>query len=112
MLVTTDRIREYYSKKYSLPIEKIMCIPDLMPRWWMDGKFDPRKKVEDFKNHKKSKLRIGIISSSSHWNVDRLKDDNGNLIKDDFDEIVDVVKSTCKTFDWNIVGYAPYQVEE
>ena len=89
-----------------------MCIPDLMPRWWMDGKFDTRKKVEDFKNHKKSKLRIGIISSSSHWNVERLKDKDGNLIKDDFDEIVDVVKSTCKTFDWNIVGYAPYQVEE
>lgn len=112
MLVTTDRIREYYSKKYSLPIEKIMCIPDLMPRWWMDGKFDPRKKVEDFKNHKKSKLRIGVISSSSHWNIERLKDSNGNLIKDDFDEIADVVKSTCKTFDWQIVGYAPYQVEE
>lgn len=112
VLVTTDRIREYYSKKYSLPIQKIICIPDLMPRWWMDGKFDPRKKVEDFKKHKKNKLRIGIVSSASHWNIDKLKDENGNLIKDDFDEIADAVKSTCKTFDWNIIGYCPYQVEE
>lgn len=112
VLVTTDRIRDYYSKKYELPVQKVICLPNLLPRWWIDGKFDPRKKVEDFKKHKRSKLKIGVVSSASHWNVEKLKDDNGELVKDDFDQIADVVKATCKTFEWNIVGYAPYQIED
>lgn len=112
VIVTTDRIRQYYISKYSLAPDKVKCVPNLLPRWWIDGKFDPRKKVEDFKAHKKSKLKIGVVSSASHWNLEKMKDADGNVIKDDFDEIADVVKSTCCTFEWHIVGHCPHQVED
>lgn len=85
VLVTTDRIKDYYIRKYGLSSSKVICLPNLLPRWWIDGKFDPVKKVADFKAHKKTKLKIGVISSASHWNVQKLKDDNGQLVKDDFD---------------------------
>ena len=72
VVVTTDYIKQYYNKKYGVPLQNIIAVPNLLPRWWFGDRYDPDKKVEQFKKFK-SKPRIGIISSLSHYNVDELR---------------------------------------
>ena len=52
------------------------------------------------------------MSSLSHYNIDHVTDENGQLVKDDFDEIADVVRETVDDFQWVILGYAPPQLKE
>lgn len=52
------------------------------------------------------------MSSLSHYNIDHVTDDNGQLVKDDFDEIADVVRETVDDLQWVIFGYAPPQLKE
>jgi hypothetical protein len=72
VVVTTDYIKQYYNKKYGVPLQNIIAVPNLLPRWWFGDRYDPDKKVEQFKKFK-SRPRIGIISSLSHYNVDELR---------------------------------------
>ena len=101
-------------------------MPNLLPKWWFGDKYDPDKKIEQFKKYK-AKPRIGIVSSLSHYNIDNVMQDKDGLaarkkklpdgrevwvnehgkevpeadlekITDDFDDIVDCVKSTAKDF--------------
>lgn len=109
VVVTTKHIKEYYHRKYGVPLERIIAVPNLLPRWWYGDRYDPVKKIAQFQ-HFKSKPRIGIISSLSHYNIENEKDENGNPVKDDFDEIADVVRETVNDFQWVIVGYAPPQI--
>lgn len=111
VVVTTDYIRQYYHKRYGVPLERIIAVPNLLPRWWFGDKYDPQRKLAQF-NHYKAKPRIGVISSLSHYNIRDKKDANGNPIRDDFDEIADTVRSTVDDFQWIIFGYAPPQVKD
>lgn len=43
-------------------------MPNLLPRWWIGSFYKPGYKVEQFKKHRKSKIRVGIVSSGSHYN--------------------------------------------
>jgi len=90
ILTTTHYLKEQIHKSYSIPMEKIMAVPNLLPRWWFGDRYDTEKKLQQFK-HYKSKPRIGVISSLSHFNLNNAKDENGNIIKDDFHEILDLV---------------------
>lgn len=72
VVVTTDYIKQYYNKKYGVPLKNIIAVPNLLPRWWFGDRYEPSKKVEQFKKFK-AKPRIGIISSLSHYNVEKLR---------------------------------------
>lgn len=72
VVVTTDHIKQYYHNKYGVPYENILAVPNLLPKWWFGDRYEPAKKIEQFKKFK-AKPRIGIISSLSHYNVDRLR---------------------------------------
>lgn len=111
VVVTTKYIKDYYAREYNLPIEKIVAVPNLLPRWWYGDKYQPNMKIEQFQANK-HKPRIGVIGSLSHYNIDHVTDANGQLVKDDFDEIAEVVKSTCDDFQWVILGYAPPQLKD
>lgn len=52
------------------------------------------------------------MSSLSHYNIDHVTDENGQLVKDDFDEIADVVRETVDDFQWVIFGYEPPQLKD
>lgn len=111
VVVTTKYIKEYYARKYDIPIKKIVAVPNLLPRWWYGDRYQPNIKTQQFQDNK-SKPRIGIVSSLSHYNIDHVKDETGQIAKDDFDEIADVVKKTVDDFQWVILGYAPPQLKE
>lgn len=82
VVVTTDKIKEYYCQRYNLPSEKVIRIPNLLPRWWIGGKYNLNYSVEKFKSHRKNgKIRVGIISSGSHWNINENRvDANGRCV--------------------------------
>lgn len=138
--VTTDYIKNFYHKHYEVPIENIIAVPNLLPRFWFGDKYDVDKKVEQFKKNK-AKPRIGIVSSLSHYNVDNVMEDKNGLaarkkqkpdgsfawinehneeinesdlhkITDDFDDIAECVRSTVNDFQWVFFGYCPPQVKD
>lgn len=70
--VTTDYIKDSYSKTYGIPKDKIVAMPNLLPRYLFGDRFDIQKKVNQFKQFK-NKPRIGIVSSLSHYNIDDVR---------------------------------------
>ena len=124
--VTTDYIKDFYHKHYGVPLENIIAIPNLLPKWWFGDKYDPEAKLKQFSKNK-TKPRIGIVSSLSHYNIDNVMEDKNGLaarkktkpdgtdvwinehgnevpeadltkITDDFDDIAECVRSTVKDF--------------
>lgn len=81
VVVTTKYIKEYYNKKYGVPLSNIVAVPNFLPKWWFGDRYDPDKKIEQF-NRFKSKPRIGIVSSLSHYNIDNIRvDKDGKACK-------------------------------
>lgn len=72
VVVTTKYLKEYYNKKYGVPIENIIAIPNFLPRWWFGDRYDVEQSV-NLRNKFKNKPRIGIVSSLSHYNVDKVR---------------------------------------
>ena len=141
VVVTTDYIKGYYNRKYGVPIENIVSAPNLLPKWWFGDRYDKDKKVGQFQKHK-ARPRIGIVSSLSHYNIDGIrvsmdgkacrstKDENNgqeiwkdqddkvvkyedtNVITDDLDGIVDMIRETVQDFQWVFFGYAPPKLDD
>lgn len=79
--VTTDYIKEAYHKYYGVPLEKIVALPNMLPKYLFGDRYEPLKKVEQF-NSLKKKPRIGIVSSLSHYNIQGVrKDKDGNACR-------------------------------
>lgn len=140
VIVTTTHIKGYYHSKYGVPLENIVAVPNLLPRWWFGDRYDPERSVELFRKNK-NKPRIGIVSSLSHYNVSGTrispdgkacnvhkekdgtevwKDQDGNVvdfqitqpITDDLDEILDTIIQTMDDVQWVFFGYTPPKLEK
>ena len=143
VVVTTDYIRKYYNRKYGVPLRNIVAVPNLLPKWWFGDRYDPDRKLQQFKKFK-SRPRIGIISSLSHYNIDDVREKDGkacrkskekdkdgnevevwkdqdgtvvkfedtNVITDDLDQIVSMIRRTVKDFQWVFFGYAPPKLKD
>ena len=79
--VTTDYIKEAYHKYYDVPLQKIVALPNMLPKYLFGDRYDIQKKISQFKAFK-AKPRIGIVSSLSHYNTQNVMvDDNGNTCR-------------------------------
>lgn len=140
--VTTDYLKEAYHDIYGVPLENIIAVPNLLPKYLFGDRYEPGKKVKQFEKAKpKNKLRIGIVSSLSHFNIDKVRlDSNGKVTRknvsadgsehwlnednhevdfadthqiiDDFDAITDCIRSTVDEFQYVCFGYCPPQIED
>ena len=133
--VTTDYLRNVYHDFYGVPLEKIVALPNFMPKWWIGGKYRPDDKAEQFRKNK-AKPRIGIVSSLSHYNVDGVREDaSGRAVRrrklpdgsekwfdeqgaevdfaattevvDDIDAVLECIRGTVDEFQWVFFGYCP-----
>lgn len=140
VFTTTDYIKEYYNRVYDVPKENIIALPNLLPRWWIGNFYDNEKLTENFRKNKK-KIRVGIISSLSHYNIDNLyEDENGfvvskkigpdgkdiyinekgqlvdfnkcHVVSDDLDLIIDAILKSMDDIQWVICGYTPPKLEQ
>ena len=138
--VTTDYLKDFYHNEYDVPLENIVSIPNLLPRFLFSDRYNVQKKVDQFKKFK-ARPRIGIVSSLSHYNVDNVREDvNGkavrktkkpdgtevwvnqekqeipedqtHVITDDLDEIIDCIRSTINEFRWVFFGYVPPKLKD
>ena len=138
--VTTDYIKDFYHKHYGVPLENIVAVPNLLPKWWFGDKYDVDKKLKQFSTFK-TKPRVGVVSSLSHYNIDNVMEDKNGLatrlkkkpdgteawvnengkevsiddlhkIEDDFDDIVECVRSTVDDIQWVMFGYCPPQIKD
>ena len=138
--VTTDHIKEVYHDLYDIPLEKIIALPNFLPKFLFFDRYRPDDKVAQFKANK-AKPRIGIVSSLSHYNIDGVRQDKdgracrkrvnpdnsvtwvteGNKeipesetseIYDDVDGILDCIRSTADDFQWVFFGYCPAKLSD
>ena len=77
--VTTDYLKTFYHEHYGVPLDNIIAIPNLLPKYLFGDRYDPEKKIEQFRKNK-VKPRIGIVSSLSHFNVDNAREDKNGLV--------------------------------
>lgn len=105
IIVTTDHLKEYYCKKFLQDPDKIIKIPNYLPEFWFANKYNEQK-VWDNWNENKKRPRIGVISSTSHYNLDP-----NNPEKDDLDLILDLVKSTLHDFQWVFLGHLHHKIK-
>lgn len=79
ILTTTDYIKEYYHRRYNVPLDKIICIPNYLPRWWIGDYYNKEESLTNFKNFKR-KMRVGMVSSLSHYNIEHIKQDQTGCV--------------------------------
>ena len=44
--VTTSYIKDYYNRRYGVPLEKIVAVPNLLSRMWFGDRYDLPRKVD------------------------------------------------------------------
>lgn len=106
LLVTTDYIKEYYIRRFEIEPDKVIVIPNYLPKWWMGQYYDLKKVNVNYDKYRK-RPRVGIIASSTHYD---LTNNNGGV--DDFTSIVDYVKQTCSKYEWVFMNSVPLQLTE
>lgn len=135
LITTTDYIKQFYHDWYGVPLENIVALPNLLPRWWFGDRYDEERKVQQF-SKMKARPRIGIISSLSHYNVDDVRITKDGLaarkkknadgkevwknevgveveetelghIIDDLTDLIPLIQSTVRDFQWVFFGYCP-----
>ena len=75
--VTTDYIKQAYHDYYGVPLDRIVAVPNMLPKYLFGDRYHPDLKVQQFQKFK-NKPRIGIVSSLSHYNItDARKDKDG-----------------------------------
>lgn len=45
VIVTTKHLKEYYNKKYGVPMDNLLAVPNMLPKWWFGGKYDLQQSV-------------------------------------------------------------------
>lgn len=85
VLVTTEYLKDNFIKRFGIDPSNFIIIPNLLPRFLFDDYYDIEKKTKQFSEKKKNKqkIRVGIISSLSHYNVDNIYEnkETGEVIK-------------------------------
>ena len=104
--VTTESLKMYYVNKYQIEADKIIVIPNYLPRWWIGETYNNDRQVKQYEEHL-SRPRIGLPLSSSHYDV---KSQNNH--QDDLTHINDFIRSTCRKYEWVFVGHVPKQLED
>lgn len=138
--VTTNYIKKFYHEHYGVPLENILAVPNLLPKYLFGDRYDPERKLKEFSANK-ARPRIGIVSSLSHFNIDNVREDKNGLacrlvkqqdgteqwineknevvsendttkITDDFDDIAQLIRDTVNDFQYVCFGYCPPQIKD
>ena len=96
--VTTRTLGNYFVKKFGVDKEKIVIVPNYVPRWWMDGYYNEDKISKRFDDNK-AKPTLVFASSTTHFDI--FNRTNG---VDDFTHVNDFVRSTADKYNWFFLG--------
>jgi hypothetical protein len=104
LTVTTDEMKDLYHRKYNVPLNKIMVIPNYLPRWWIGDSFnfDKRLKQWDLQHHKPN---IAFCCSINHFDIN-----NVNNGVDDFTHLIPWIRNNLNKYNFTFVGGVPQQL--
>lgn len=139
VVVTTNYLKDYYNRRFGVPLDRIRVVPNMLPRWWIGDRYDPDKKVQQFTRFK-SRPRIGIVSSLSHYNIRKARIERAtgkpcwpvdgkegkfkNMagvevdVKDtdhlpDLSDLVEkAIRDTVDDFQWIVIGTIPQSIQD
>jgi O-antigen biosynthesis protein len=101
--VTCPFMKAYYEEKTGH--KNITVIPNMPPRFWLDGHFSTYKLSKNYKKHcsrKNVKPRILYAGSGAHFDVDSLNKD-----QDDFSHVVSAIINSINRYRWVFIGAFP-----
>jgi len=104
--VTTDILKQYYVDNYGIQENKVVVIPNYLPRWWVGEIYDIAKQKASYSSNR-NKPRIGIPLSSSHYDVKGIND-----WKDDLTGINNFIRNTTDKYQWVFMGHVPKKLED
>ena len=102
---TTEYLKASYVKHYNVEPEKIIVIPNYMPRWWAGETFSVERSMKLLTANKK-RPRIGLPLSSSHFDLD------GKAGYDDTTAIVPFIRNNYKRYEFCFIGHCPKGLED
>lgn len=104
LIVSTDELSTYYQQKYNVDPRKILKVLNYLPDWEFGHKYNERDTMDLVQANIK-RPRIGIISSTSHYNQDP-----NSKVKDDLDLIYDLIINTIDKYRWVFLGSLPHKI--
>jgi len=105
--VTTEEIKQYYHKRFNVPSQNILVVPNYLPRWWIGEGYNLDRIAARYDQNITTKPRIGFACSITHFDIF-----NRNDGVDDFSHINDFIRSTVDKYQWVFVGGHPKQLED
>ena len=106
LTVTCSELKKYYVDVFEIDEEKVIVIPNYLPRWWIGEAYDVERLSKRFTENEK-KPRIMFPMSSSHFDLT-----GTNNYIDDFTEMSEFMRANLKNYHFSIVGHAPKIVED
>ena len=104
--VTTPIIKDLYVEAFDLDPERVLVIPNYLPRWWIGESFNLGRSMYLWKEHQK-KPRIAFACSTNHFDVDNK---NGGI--DDFSHMTDWIRKNVDKYQFVFVGGVPKQLTD
>jgi len=102
---TTEELKQYYVSKFEVDANRIVIIPNYLPRWWIGEMYDIERIKSRF-NRQRIKRKIVFPLSVSHFDVEKQND-----CIDDLTPYIDFIKNTIKKYEWHFMGGAcPHQL--
>lgn len=104
--VTTPVIKDLYVREFGIDPNKIIIIPNYLPRWWIGNSFDLNRSMYLWHQCNK-KPRIAFACSTNHFDVE-----NKNDGLDDFTHLIPWFKKNIDRYQFVFVGGIPVQLQE
>jgi O-antigen biosynthesis protein len=104
--VTTKTLGNYFVKKFNVPKDRIVVVPNYIPKWWFDGLYNIDQISKRFDDHKE-KRTICFASSTTHFDIYNRA--NG---ADDFEAVNSFVRANIDKYNWIFMGGIPIQLQD
>lgn len=104
--VTTQELKDIYVEKLHQDPNKILVIPNYLPRWWIGESFNLSRSLAQW-DRQHEKPHIAFACSTNHFDVN-----NANNGVDDFTEIMPWIKKNLDKYQFIFVGGVPQQLKE
>lgn len=104
--VTTQEMKDLYIERLHQPANKILIIPNYLPRWWIGESFDVSKQIKQW-DEQHNRPHIAFACSTNHFDVN-----NANNGVDDFTAIIPWIKANMTKYQFIFVGGVPQQLIE
>jgi hypothetical protein len=104
--VTTTELKDLYVSRLNQPANKIIVIPNYLPRWWIGETFSLDRQLAQW-DAQHTKPHIVFACSTNHFDVNNV---NGGV--DDFTHIMPWIKANVKKYHFAFIGGLPQQLTE